>query len=116
MEIYTGSCHCGAVTYSINADIEKVMECNCSHCSRKGFLLAFISKAQFTLHTGDANLTTYLFNKNHIHHEFCKTCGVQCFGHAEGEDGSEMYAINARTLTNIDLLLIPIEKIDGKSF
>ena len=40
---YTGSCHCGAVTFTVAADAPtEAMSCNCSHCSRKGFLLTFV--------------------------------------------------------------------------
>ncbi|MFZ2252561.1 MAG: GFA family protein [Minisyncoccia bacterium] len=116
MKTHTGSCHCGAVTFTVAADIEKVMECNCSHCARKGFLLTFIPKEQFVLLAGEDNLTEYLFNKKHIHHFFCKTCGVQAFGSALGEDGKETVAINVRCLPDVDLATLTIEKFDGKSY
>lgn len=43
MKTYQGSCHCGAVAYMVNieTDFTEGMRCNCSHCRRKGFLLAF---------------------------------------------------------------------------
>jgi hypothetical protein len=116
MKTHTGSCHCGAITFTVTADIEKVMECNCSHCARKGFLLAFIPKEQFTLITGEDNLTEYRFNKKHIAHLFCKTCGVQCFGRGTSPDGKETIAINVRTLPDLDLATLTIEKFDGKSY
>jgi hypothetical protein len=116
MKTHTGSCHCGAVAFTVTADIEKVMECNCSHCARKGFLLAFIPKEQFTLITGEDNLTEYRFNKKHIAHLFCKTCGVQCFGRGTSPDGKETIAINVRTLPDLDLATLTIEKFDGKSY
>ena len=42
-ESYEGGCHCGAVRFSCEADLSTVLECNCSHCLKKGFLLAFVS-------------------------------------------------------------------------
>lgn len=116
MKTYQGSCHCGAITYSVTADIEKVMECNCSHCARKGFLLAFVPAEQFTLHTGEDNLTEYRFNKKHISHLFCKTCGVQCFGKGTSPEGKETVAVNVRTLPDLDLSTLTINKVDGKNF
>lgn len=116
MKTHSGSCHCGAVTFTLNADIEKVMECNCSHCARKGFLLAFIPAEQFTLLTGKDNLTEYLFNKKHIHHLFCKTCGVQAFSHATDNDGKETVAINVRCVLDIDISTLTTEKFDGKNY
>ena len=37
--LYHGSCHCQAVTYEVDLDLQQVIACNCSHCSRKGYLL-----------------------------------------------------------------------------
>src|SRR5262245_51884510 len=36
--MYQGSCHCGRVSFEVEGDLGQVMECNCSHCSRKGYL------------------------------------------------------------------------------
>jgi hypothetical protein len=69
---YSGSCHCGRVRYDATVDLTQVMECNCSHCRRKGFLLTFISPDQFTLHSGEQDLTAYQFNKKIIQHLFCR--------------------------------------------
>lgn len=82
MKHYTGSCHCGMIQYTVDLDLdEAVMECNCSHCQIKGFLLSFTPQENFELISGEENLTEYKFNKNVISHLFCKTCGVQCFGY-----------------------------------
>ncbi len=79
-------------------------------------ILTFVPAEQFQLLTGEENLTEYLFNKKHIHHEFCKTCGVQSFGHAPGPDGKEMVAVNVRCLPNVDTTTLIIDHADGKSF
>lgn len=81
---YTGSCHCGAVTFTVAADAPtEAMSCNCSHCSRKGFLLAIVPADQFTLNSGEDKLTDYQFYKHKITHRFCNICGTQSF--AEGD-------------------------------
>ena len=116
MKTHHGSCHCGAVTFTVDTDLEKVMDCNCSHCSRKGLLLTFVPAEQFTLITGEDSLTEYLFNKKHIHHEFCKSCGVQCLGHATSPEGKETYAVNVRCLPDVDPGTLTITHVDGKSF
>jgi hypothetical protein len=116
MKTYNGSCHCGAITFTLTADIDHAMECNCSHCARKGFLLSFVPAEQFELLTGEDNLTEYRFNKMHIAHLFCKTCGVQCFGRAKNAEGKDTVAVNVRCLDDIDLNTLTINKVDGKNF
>lgn len=31
---HRGSCHCGKVRFTVEGDLEQVIECNCSHCVR----------------------------------------------------------------------------------
>ena len=33
-----GGCHCGRVRFRVTADLTRVTDCNCSICSKKGFL------------------------------------------------------------------------------
>lgn len=116
MKTYHGSCHCGAVTYDVVADFKEGMRCNCSHCSRKGFVLAFVPKANLTVLSGSDNQTEYRFNKKHIAHLFCRTCGVQCFGYGSDGSDNEMAAVNLNTLEDFNLSEIEIKDVDGKSF
>lgn len=116
MKTHHGSCHCGAVTFTATADIESVLECNCSHCSRKGFLLSFIPAEQFELLTGEDHLTEYRFNKKLIAHLFCKTCGVQGFARAKNAEGKDTVALNVRALPDLDISTLTIQKVSGKDF
>jgi hypothetical protein len=113
MKTYHGSCHCGAVTFEVDADFTEGMTCNCSHCKRKGILLAFVPKSQFRLLTGEDKLTLYHFNKNVIDHLFCQTCGVESYGQS-----GETIAINLNCIADEDLdhASLTISKIDGRSF
>lgn len=112
MKTYHGSCHCGAVTLEVEADITEGMKCNCSHCKRKGMLLAFVPKSQVKV-TGEDAMSTYHFNKNVIDHKFCPTCGVQPYG----QSGDTM-AINLNCIHDEDLdhASLTIKEVDGKSF
>lgn len=116
MEKKKGSCHCKTVTYEAEVDLtQPVLECNCSHCARKGFLLAFVPEEKFKLLSGKDNLMEYRFNRKAIQHLFCKTCGVQCFGHGE-QDGKKMVAINTRTLDDVDLTKLVKQPFDGQAY
>ncbi|MEK7649865.1 MAG: GFA family protein [Patescibacteria group bacterium] len=115
MKTHTGGCHCGAVRYEVDTDLASIIECNCSHCYKKGLVLAFVPEAQFRLMQGEENLTDYQFNKKIIHHVFCKTCGVQSFSKGMGKDGPTA-AINVRCLDDIDMATLTIKPFDGKNW
>ena len=112
---HTGGCHCGRVRYEVEADIDGVMSCNCSMCQKRGSLLSFVPERQFTLLSGGDDLTDYQFNKKIIHHLFCSTCGIASFARGVAPDGSEMVAINARCLDDLDLDTLTVKPVDGKS-
>ena len=109
-----GSCHCGAVRYTLDAEPTEAMECNCSICRRKGYLLAFASPDRFTLETPREALSVYTWNQHVIRHQFCKTCGCAPFGEGENPNGP-MVAINLRCAEGLDLSRVKINPFDGAS-
>ena len=64
--------------------LEPVLSCNCSICQKRGALLTFVPAAQFTLLSGEDDLTDYQFNKKIVHHLFCGHCGVGSFARGKG--------------------------------
>jgi hypothetical protein len=112
---YTGSCHCGAVLYDATTDLAQVMSCNCSRCSRLGWLLTFVPTDQFTLRMGEDALQEYRFNTHNIAHLFCKSCGIESFARGKKPDGTEMVAVNVRCLAGVDVEKLTVTKVDGKS-
>lgn len=113
---YFGSCHCGAVKFEVDSDLEQIIECNCSHCYRKGLMLTFVDPVSFRLESGEQNLTEHQFNRHAIHHQFCRTCGVQSFAHGQRPDGAKMVAVNVRTLEGIEPWSLKTTRVDGRSF
>lgn len=111
MKTHTGRCHCGAVKFTVETDLEKTLVCNCSHCHKKGFLLNFVDNDKFKLLQGEDDLTEYLFNKKSISHVFCKTCGVQAF--ARGVTFPQV-AINVRCLDGVDIDTLKPNHFNGK--
>jgi hypothetical protein len=110
-----GGCHCGAVRYSVTLDLAKpAIACNCSMCARAGTFLQFVGENGFTLERGEDQLTDYQFNRNNIHHLFCKVCGVKSFARGSGPHGP-MVAVNVRCLDDVDPFEIPTQRFDGKS-
>lgn len=112
---YQGSCHCGRTRYEVQGEIGTVIECNCSHCSRKGYLLWFVPRQALQLKTPDSELSTYLFNKHVIEHRFCPTCGCAPFGLGADPQGNATAAINVRCLEGVDLAALKRVAYDGRS-
>lgn len=78
--IYEGSCHCQAVTFQVEApEALEVEYCNCSICSKAGYLHLIVPRSKFELLTGQDALTDYRFNSRMAQHTFCKICGIKPF-------------------------------------
>lgn len=110
-----GSCHCGAVRYEVDAPADlEVDECNCSICSRSGYLHLIVPKSRFRLLQGEDNLTTYTFDTHEAKHRFCKTCGIKSFyiprSHPNG------VSINARCLEKGTVNSMKITPFDGENW
>ncbi len=110
---HKGSCHCGAVKYEVDADEDlQVTECNCSICSRSGYLHLIVDKEQFRLLSGSENLTEYTFDTHEAKHLFCKTCGIKSFyiprSHPDG------FSVNVRCLDESTIRSMHVEQFDGR--
>jgi hypothetical protein len=115
LETRSGGCQCGKIRYTVRLDLSRpVIACNCSMCGRAGTLLTFVPAEEFTLLSDEAFLTDYQFNKKHIHHLFCKVCGIKAFARGSGPQGPTV-AVNARCLDDVDLDQLEISPYDGKT-
>jgi len=89
-ERLTGGCHCGRVRFAVLVQKLEAVDCNCSMCTKKGFLHLIVTKDAFELLSGEDALTTYTFNTGIAKHTFCKTCGIHAFytprSHPSGVD------------------------------
>ena len=112
----SGSCHCGKVRFEVEGEPAEAMECNCSHCSRKGFLLWFVPRAHLRCATPVEALSSYRFNRHVIDHRFCPDCGCAPFSLGTAPDGTETAAINIRCIEGIDLAAVRRVAVDGRSF
>jgi hypothetical protein len=112
MQTYTGGCHCGRVRFEVLATLERVVECNCSICTRKGYLHLIVPTERFRLLSGEDALTAYRFGSMTARHHFCRHCGVASYyvprSHPDGID------VNVRCLDGVDLAALRIEPFDGR--
>ena len=111
---WQGGCHCGAVRFEVTADISEVVDCNCSVCTKKGFLHLIVEPEKFRLLKGADALVTYRFNTGTARHTFCGTCGIHAFytprSHPDKVD------VNVRCIEGIDLAVLKIVPFDGQNW
>ena len=114
---YSGGCHCGRIAFEFETDapVGEVIECNCSLCSKRGHLLAFVPREKFTVKTPEKDLSTYTFNTHRIRHHFCSQCGCWPFGEAKAPNGIAMASINMRCVEGVETEQLKIKKFDGRS-
>jgi hypothetical protein len=115
MTRYTGSCHCGAIAFEVEGEIDGALACNCSICSRKGSLLWMVPRTALKLKTPESAVSTYTFNRHVIKHRFCATCGIHIYGEADDAQGNPSAAINVRCVDGLDLDALPVRHFDGRS-
>jgi hypothetical protein len=111
---YTGGCHCGRVRFKVTADLAGITDCNCSICTKKGFLHLIVPPAQFELLSGEADLTTYQFNTNTAKHTFCRVCGIHPF-YVPRSDPDKI-DVNLRCLDDVDLPAVKVHGFDGRNW
>ncbi len=116
MTTHKGGCHCGRVRFEVEVgdEFKEAIECNCSICSKKGSILAFVAREKLRLLTPETNMSTYTFNKHVIKHHFCKTCGIHPFGEAAGPQGPGA-AVNLRCLEDFDMGPVKVTPFDGQN-
>jgi hypothetical protein len=114
MAMQTGGCHCGRVRFEVDGAPQEVVECNCSICSRKGYLHWIVPRAAFRLVSGAEELSTYRFGTGAAQHHFCRHCGVASFyvprSHPDGID------VNVRCLEGVDVAALPRRPFDGRDW
>ena len=114
---YQGSCHCGDVRFEVDLDLTAgTGKCNCSHCSKKGYLLWFLPREQLRLSTPEDALATYTFNKHVIKHHYCPDCACAPFGVGASPSGAATAAVNVRCLAGVTPSALTIVPVDGRSY
>ncbi|HEX5420189.1 MAG TPA: GFA family protein [Gammaproteobacteria bacterium] len=112
---YIGGCHCGRVRFEVKAPADLTLsECNCSICSKSGYLHLIVPAERFKLLSGGDVLTTYRFNTGTAKHLFCSQCGIKSFyvprSHPDG------FSVNARCLDHASLEGATIEQVNGREW
>ena len=111
-----GKCHCGRVVFEVQADPpSRGGRCNCSYCSRRGWIGGIASLDEFELVRGEAVLRCYRFGAGRSYNYFCGVCGIHTHFYNVYDDPPD-YKYNLACCEDVDLEGLEIVHIDGKSF
>ena len=81
-QTYRGNCHCGAFIFEVNTpEIKRAIVCNCSICSKKGYVWLFLPEDAFTIVRDDGLLTEFICGPHNSTHRVslllsCSAAGV----------------------------------------
>jgi hypothetical protein len=115
MATHTGGCHCGRVRFEVIAPAKlEVADCNCSICSKYGYLHLIVPADRFRLLSSREALSTYSFNTHIAKHFFCSTCGVKSFyiprSHPDG------ISVNVRCIDSDTVESISVKPFNGREW
>jgi hypothetical protein len=111
MPLWSGSCHCGAVRFCVDAEIDELTRCDCSLCRRRGALMAKVREDALTLLAGEDELTLYQWNTRVARHWFCGRCGIYTFHRKRA--APDHYGVNVGCLEDFDPAAYPFRAADG---
>ena len=117
LKTYQGSCHCGAVRFEADLDLDQpTYRCNCSICRRTRSWPAVARDGGVRVLSGEPELTPYLFNRRKNQHDFCRLCGVRPFRIGTDTPIGRMYGVNLGCLEGMsaaELARLSISYVDG---
>lgn len=115
MSKHLGGCHCGRVRFEVEASAEiEAIECNCSICTKSGYLHLIVPKSRFTLIQGTESLSTYTFNTGLARHLFCKVCGIKAF--YVPRSNPDGFSVNVRCLEPETISKVTVSFFDGRDW
>lgn len=109
--MHTGSCHCGAVKFQIEAQITELTTCDCSLCVKRNAVMAKVPERALTITAGEDMLTLYQWNTRRAKHYFCRQCGIYVFHRKRS--APDHFGVNAFSLDGFDVASVPVRATEG---
>jgi len=102
MALITGTCHCGAVAFTIpqDTDFSTAARCDCSLCRRRWVPTATVPLDLLNITKGHDALDCYEWNTKTAKHYYCRHCHTYVF-HQRRSDPNE-YGVNPGCFDEVD--------------
>ena len=106
MSEFTGSCHCGEISYTFSGEPLRQVNCHCKNCRKTsgGPYLAniFVSEDNLLI-KGSPKVYQHLADSgNQMTKKFCGNCGAQMFSLGSGRPG--IVNIRGGTIDNLEII------------
>ncbi len=110
-----GGCHCGAVRFAVRVpETVELLDCNCSICSKTGFLHLIVPHGDFDQLAGHDVLRSYRFGTGAAEHLFCGICGIKSF--YQPRSHPDAWSVHFRCLDPGHRLTAAIKAFDGRNW
>ena len=108
-----GNCHCGAISFELDAELEWLTECNCSICRKLGTIWAHARIDRIFIQKTEGATTSYRWGDENLAFHTCKTCG--CTTHWENlqPQSDSVMAVNVRLADPEQISHLRIRRFDG---
>ena len=99
----TGSCLCGAIRYSIDAEVKELRACHCRNCQKvsgaQGTVNAILPSSTLKITQGKPKRYTAVADSGRtLHRHFCAECGTPIY--SQREANPEMVVVRAGAFDN----------------
>ena len=110
-----GKCLCGEVKYSVNCDLDFVVNCHCQYCrlahGAEFVPVAMIAADKLDILEGYDFLSKYEVANVAAFRCFCSACGTRLFNHSPA---ANMISLITATLTE-NVSLVPVANVNMES-
>jgi hypothetical protein len=111
---HRGGCHCGAVRFEVDGEIEAPDVCNCSICTKTAYVHWEVPPERFRLLTPEDAIRDYRFGTMTSRNLFCATCGISPFRRPRTDPG--LIDVNLRCLEGVDADAFEARPFDGRNW
>ena len=106
MSEFTGSCHCGEISYTFSGEPLRQVNCHCKNCQKTsgGPYLAniFVSEDNLLIKGAPMEYQHLADSGNQMTKKFCGNCGAQMFSLGSGRPG--IVSIRGGTIDDLEII------------